>query len=108
KTLAAMEHGRIPPTPGSRPLNDALEHSAFIVPESARDWPAENDQRTAAVSSFGFGGNNAHLILTQNPLPARRRQHAPPPRAPLAIVGLGLRTHLDQDVASFAARQFGD
>jgi 8-amino-7-oxononanoate synthase len=38
-----------------------LDDGKFRVPTSAEPWPGEN--RVAAVSSFGFGGTNAHVVL---------------------------------------------
>src|SRR5205823_7244412 len=55
-------------------------------------WPeGDAGPRRAAVSAFGFGGTNAHLVLEQfaglraEPRAARR------PPAPLAIVGMAAR-----------------
>ncbi|MDB5461045.1 MAG: omega-3 polyunsaturated fatty acid synthase subunit protein, partial [Caulobacteraceae bacterium] len=67
-------------------------------------------QRTAAVSGFGFGGNNAHLLVQQHPQgePRRaRRKTGQPARQPMAVVGLGLRTHQDSDAIAFAQRLLG-
>ncbi|MDB5458660.1 MAG: omega-3 polyunsaturated fatty acid synthase subunit, PfaB, partial [Caulobacteraceae bacterium] len=38
KTLAAMEHGRLPATPGARPLSGAFEKTAFSVPAASASW----------------------------------------------------------------------
>ena len=106
KTLSAMDHGRLPATPGARPLSDALAKTAFNALEVSAPWDMQDGQRTAAVSGFGFGGNNAHLILQQLPdqeRPVRRRTAG---RKKLAVVGLGLRTHLDPDALALARRMF--
>ncbi|MEY4763710.1 MAG: hypothetical protein RI907_383 [Pseudomonadota bacterium] len=109
KTLAAMRHGRLPATPGATPLSDAVVRSGFDVLAAPRDWPAQAGQRTAAVSSFGFGGNNAHLIVQQHAPAAQPVATARPVAAPqaLAIVGLGVRTHQDADAPSWARRMWG-
>jgi len=44
-----------------------FEDSPFRVPSSVETWKADAKQRVAGVSSFGMGGTNAHVILTQAP-----------------------------------------
>src|SRR5262249_33274562 len=39
----------------------------FQVPVKATPWASEGKIRRAAVSSFGFGGTNFHLILEEAP-----------------------------------------
>lgn len=109
KTLKAMEHGELPATPGARPLADAFRATAFVAPETAAAWEDRDSQRTAAVSAFGFGGNNAHLLVQQHaPQSARRARRAKPAApAPVAVIGLGLRTHLDADAEALARRLLG-
>ena len=69
KTLLAMHHGVLPPTlhfrqpyPGS-PLHDG----PFRVQTECDAWHhrAPDLPRRAAVSAFGFGGINAHLLLEE-------------------------------------------
>ncbi|MGZ5051726.1 MAG: beta-ketoacyl synthase N-terminal-like domain-containing protein [Methylobacter sp.] len=109
KTLSAMEHETMPSTPDSRPLSGALAETGFNVPEQNEVWQARDGQRTAAVSSFGFGGNNAHLIVEQYPI-QRPDLFGPAPKMTeeVAIVGLGIRTQLDSDANAFAERLLGD
>ncbi len=74
KTCLMMHHGVIPPQPGCEQLNPKLDlpHSPFRVAAEATPWDAP--VRRAAVSSFGFGGTNAHVLLEQ--APARPAQPA--------------------------------
>src|SRR5262249_41181858 len=60
----------IPPQPGIDTLNPHLEldRSPFRVSRVARPWPRSREHPPrAAVSSFGFGGTNAHALLEQAP-----------------------------------------
>ncbi len=53
--------------------------SKLHIPTRALDWPTREDRpRTAAVSGFGFGGTNAHLVVAEPPRPS------PPHRTPSA------------------------
>ncbi|QHC20443.1 beta-ketoacyl synthase N-terminal-like domain-containing protein [Streptomyces sp. GS7] len=86
KVVLALRHQRIPPT-----LNCVTPNPRFAFPESpfhpvteARDFSSGPALERAAVSSFGFGGTNAHLILRRAADGARAtgyasRQPLPPP-----------------------------
>jgi phthiocerol/phenolphthiocerol synthesis type-I polyketide synthase E len=70
KTVLALEHGQIPPSLGFEAPNPAIDFAAspFFVNAELRDWPAEEGEpRRAAVSSFGIGGTNAHVVLEEAP-----------------------------------------
>ncbi|MBJ6765277.1 type I polyketide synthase [Myxococcaceae bacterium JPH2] len=58
------------------------------VPTTPRDWQA-GEPRFAAVSSFGFSGTNAHLILESAPRPAQSAVHE---ERPWHLLGLSART----------------
>ncbi|MEU1329414.1 amino acid adenylation domain-containing protein [Streptomyces sp. NPDC005865] len=64
RAVLAVHHGRIPPTLGFRALNPEIgpDPAPFYVPTQALPWPTDRD-RVAAVSSFGIGGTNAHVIV---------------------------------------------
>ena len=68
KVLAAMDQGTLPPTPhlDGRCL-DAIDGERLRVLGEPEPWPTrqEGAPRRAAVSAFGFGGNNAHVIVEQ-------------------------------------------
>nr|WP_153508291.1 FkbM family methyltransferase [Dickeya oryzae] len=70
KVLLAMKNQQIPPTLHHQELNEhiTLDGTPFYVNRELRDWTVESGQRRqAAVSSFGFSGTNAHLVIEQFP-----------------------------------------
>jgi len=90
KLLEAMRAGLLPPTlhvdaPHSALLGTPLRPISRIEP-----WPSDGP-RIAAISAFGFGGNNAHLIVSEDdPNLADAPRHAAPSE-PLVIVSLAVR-----------------
>lgn len=85
KTVLALEHGKIPATLHYRSANPGLqlEQTPFRVIDQLTDWPT-CDHRRAAVSSMGFGGTNAHLILEQAPTPTYTETPTGPVVLPLS------------------------
>lgn len=89
KTLLVLKHGQIPAslhfeTPSPHIDFQALKLRVPVVNEA---FPRSQHVRTAGVNSFGFGGANAHIILTASPAqPQRPALHLNSDRAwPLAI-----------------------
>ena len=62
KTILCLQHQAIPQNLHFQQLNPLieLEESKMKIPQQLQPW---NGDRYAGVSSFGFGGTNAHLIL---------------------------------------------
>jgi acyl transferase domain-containing protein/protein-L-isoaspartate O-methyltransferase len=77
KAVLALKHETIPPNLHLREPNPhlSLEGTRFELPATGRPWPAGTD-RHAGVSSFGFGGTNAHVILREAPVDLARRDAA--------------------------------
>ncbi|KZS64680.1 type I polyketide synthase [Mycobacterium pseudokansasii] len=76
KAVLAVQHGVIPPVAGFRRLNPEIDlaGSRLYVPTVAAPWPGpEGARRRAAVSSFGAGGTNAHLVVEQAPVATARQ-----------------------------------
>ncbi|WP_349369157.1 SDR family NAD(P)-dependent oxidoreductase [Salinarimonas sp.] len=91
KTLLALEEGVIPPHVSVEEPHPAFaELGDRVAPARARSWP-EEQPRVAGVSSFGFGGVNAHVVLAAPPAPRRGA-------APLAPV-----PQADRELFLFAA-----
>ncbi|SDD61903.1 SDR family NAD(P)-dependent oxidoreductase [Actinokineospora iranica] len=74
KVLLALRHGELPPAPAfdaPNPKTD-LDTSPFAVVRVRREWtPGPSGTRLATVSSFGFSGTNAHLLVAEPPRPHR-------------------------------------
>ncbi|MFF9329337.1 beta-ketoacyl synthase N-terminal-like domain-containing protein [Streptomyces sp. NPDC014776] len=87
KVVLALGHGTLPPTPGvAEPLPGTV---ADRVVREATPWPHTDGVRRAAVSAFGFGGTNAHVVLSA-PREDTAEEPAPAVRPPvLAVVGMG-------------------
>ncbi len=79
KVLLMMRHRRIPPMAGFSSPNPRIDFasSPFTVPTVARDWEPAGPRR-AAVSSFGFSGTNAHLVIEEPPARSARPAKAGP------------------------------
>jgi len=80
----AVHHGQIPPTLHHQHLRAGLEEH-IRVPTTVEAWPSgehaeQEETRVAGVSSFGFGGSNAHALLT--PAPA---VEPPPSQDPMPL-----------------------
>jgi 3-oxoacyl-(acyl-carrier-protein) synthase len=110
KVVEAMRRGELPPTPHVDKPHPALAGTPFRVLPRREPWHAEGP-RLAGVSAFGFGGNNAHVIVEEyrpahaQALMAQARAAAlvPTEREPLALVALGARVGDGHSVADLVA-----
>ncbi|WP_386825504.1 SDR family NAD(P)-dependent oxidoreductase [Lysobacter brunescens] len=69
KLLLSLRHRKLPPTINYETPNEhlALDDSPFFVNTTLREWVAPAGvPRQAAISSFGFSGTNAHLVLAEH------------------------------------------
>lgn len=69
KTVMALEHGIVPPSPNFRRPNPEIEfeNTPFYISRTPEKWESDGIPRRAGVSSFGVGGTNAHVILEEAP-----------------------------------------
>lgn len=98
KTCLMLHHGVIPPQPSVEELNPKLDlpRSPFRVSRELSPWTAPI--KRAAVSSFGFGGTNAHVLLEQAPV--KQAQVSPGPH--LFLLSAPTSALLQQHAAELA------
>jgi acyl transferase domain-containing protein len=69
KVVLSLGHGVIPPHLHLSRPNPHIPWAelAVAVPTQLTPWPERGRRRLAGVSSFGFSGTNAHVVLEQAP-----------------------------------------
>ena len=94
KILGSFTAGTIAPMIHAGASSAELAGSPVRLATEAEPWRTTG-RRIAAISAFGFGGNNAHLLVEQDDGGAKApRASAPrsaPAPTPIAIIGLGAR-----------------
>lgn len=72
KTALVLHHGVIPATLHYRQPNPQIDFAStpFRVIDRNTPWPRGGEARLAAVSSFGVGGTNAHVVIEEAPAAA--------------------------------------
>lgn len=117
KVLLGFRARSLPPTANTRSPAPKLrlDDSPFRVLSRSEDWPEPADRpRRAAVSAFGFGGINAHVLLEE--WRGEAGVAAEPKRSPegscalaqdLAIVGRAARVGPWQSSAAVERRLLG-
>lgn len=87
KAALSLHHRVLPGQPGvDHPLDSIVESgSSLELRDASAPWSADSPRR-AAVSAFGFGGTNTHLVLEQHDVPG-----VPGARAwPAEIIAIGV------------------
>jgi PfaB family protein len=90
KVVLSMAAGRIP---GTINISDPLVSQGGLIGgerivRQATAWPDRGGQRRAGINAFGFGGTNAHLVLSSPPVSTAVPPPVIPRPLPLAIVGM--------------------
>jgi acyl transferase domain-containing protein len=89
KAVLCLQHRRIPKNLHFTALNPhiSLAGTPLAIPTGTVEWAGGGQPRVAAVSSFGFGGTNAHVVVEEAPpaAPAPGADTAAAPAANAAI-----------------------
>ncbi|ACB75244.1 type I polyketide synthase [Opitutus terrae] len=105
KVVLALQHRTLPPHLHLRAVNPLIQlaNTPISIPTVPTPWPGL--VRVAGVSSFGFGGTNAHVIVSEPRVPRPADNPPAPRRAEHALV-LSARTApaLRALAASYVAR----
>ena len=117
KVLLAMDAGILPPTANfiAPPPAIDLASSPFRVLTEGQPWERRDDgiPRRAAISAFGFGGINGHLLIEEWLPKAPMRTVRPgrvkisEQRIAVAVVGMDARFGPWQSLRSFQERVLG-
>jgi len=84
KMVLALQHDKLPPSINYAGPNPYIDFDAahLRVLTTVADWPRYGGYAVAGVSSFGFGGANAHVVLREVlPRDVVEREPEPEPEA---------------------------
>lgn len=103
KAIYAVNKGQIPATINlQQPLSSKNGFfNGQSMPTELTPWPRKQAVNTAAVSVFGFGGSNAHIVLQAANAPLVNNPQAAKPAQPLAIIGMDAHFAHCDSLASF-------
>jgi amino acid adenylation domain-containing protein len=76
KVVLALVHGKIPPHLHLQTPNPHIpwDEMPLSIATEVTPWPAADAPRIAGISSFGFSGTNAHVVVEEAPAV----EHGPP------------------------------
>ncbi|MDF5718775.1 MAG: polyketide synthase, partial [Rhizonema sp. NSF051] len=75
KVALSLKYRQIPPNLHFQQPNPYIPFDNLLlrVQKTLEPWPQTEDQAIAGVSSFSFGGTNAHLVLSEAPPQASQK-----------------------------------
>ncbi|QWA13521.1 acyltransferase domain-containing protein [Sodalis ligni] len=103
KVALSLQHGAIPPQVHLKDVNPHIDLSRrrVIFPTTLTPWPVANGlPQCAGVSSFGWSGTNAHVIVA--PAPACIAEEKPRPTALILPLSAASAPALQQQARRFA------
>jgi malonyl CoA-acyl carrier protein transacylase/phosphopantetheinyl transferase (holo-ACP synthase) len=104
KTALSLYHRKIPPTLHCEEPLPAMYETRFLPSQELIDWDEDRYPLVAGVNAFGFGGINAHAIMT----PYRPKLGAPPQPKPLPWLGEALMISASNKDALIVKLRSGD
>jgi PfaB family protein len=125
KVLMALRYKKLPPTANFTAAAEKIDlaDSPFTVLREAQEWPRPTAHpRRAAISGFGFGGINAHVLIEEwepgatttlsgRAIPSQEHGHELRGRGTheeIAIIGMGASFGPWQSLTALKSRIFGN
>lgn len=86
KTVLALQHKTFPPHLHLQERNPNIDwdETRLQIPTELTSWKPIEGRRIAGVSSFGWSGSNAHVIVEEPPLPSPAETQKPYHLLPLS------------------------
>ncbi|HEY4088947.1 MAG TPA: aminotransferase class III-fold pyridoxal phosphate-dependent enzyme, partial [Bryobacteraceae bacterium] len=109
KVVLALENEEIPPHLHLRRLNPLIsfEGTPLAIPDRLQPWRRGARPRFAGISSFGFGGTNAHIVVEEPPAVSNRATPAAKER-PRHLLALSAKSEASlRDLARKYAERLG-
>ena len=105
KVILSLQHEAIPPHLHFKTPNPRLDWDRLplAVPTSLQPWTRGGVPRIAGVSSFGFSGTNAHILIEEAPKP--EPSSSSPADRPLHLLTLSAKT--DDGLTELVDRYIG-
>jgi myxalamid-type polyketide synthase MxaE and MxaD len=74
KVVLSLQHAQLPAHLHFQQLNPniSLDDTPFFIPTESQSWQAGGEPRVAGVSSFGWSGTNAHVVIEEAPETVKR------------------------------------
>lgn len=109
KVLLAMQQKMLPGLVNFQEINPyiKLDNSPFYLVTKSKPWELLRDQlgrevpRRAGISSFGFGGTNAHVILEEGPESQGGDQSIQLPQDKIFVLSAKSRKSLDKLIGCY-------
>ena len=107
KAALALKHHQIPPSLHFKEPNPNIpfEELKLRVPTELEPWPQTAHAATVGVNSFGFGGTNAHVLLTECEQTGEPHRTADPGSGPW-ILPISARTTVALEELARSYREF--
>jgi acyl transferase domain-containing protein/acyl carrier protein len=104
KTVLALQHKEIPPHLNLKQINPHIARLQHVtaIPTVCTPWLPGRPARLAGVSSFGWSGTNAHVILQEAPEPETLPAPAAPAPTHLLVLSAHTETALNQATDNLA------
>ena len=102
KVVLSLKYQKIPKHLNFNQLNPkiTLNFPAQIVTQTI-DWASNNKPRRAALSSFGFSGTNAHVILEEAPIRKLNEEQVVFPEGLVFVISAKSKRSLNELVQSY-------